>query len=202
MRINCFDLPCPEPVLRTKKALETLPDDAILEVELNTTSSIANVQRLAKNMGYDCRVEELPDGTTLISVIKGFLCEISTSTEANEKENKGLQNRTLFLKHDGVGEGELGKKLIHGFLKSLLEFKNLPQNIIFVNRGVLLTTDTKNYSEVIEILKELELRGIKIYSCGLCMEHLGIDAKTLQVGEIGNAYDTMDMLLNSEVVSI
>jgi len=78
----------------------------------------------------------------------------------------------------------------------------LPQNIIFVNRGVLLTTDTKNYSEVIEILKELELRGVKIYSCGLCMEHLGIDAKTLQVGEIGNAYDTMDMLLNSEVVSI
>ena len=48
MRINCYDLPCPEPVLRVKKAIEGLPEDAILEVELNTVSSIANVQRFAK----------------------------------------------------------------------------------------------------------------------------------------------------------
>lgn len=198
MRINCFDLPCPEPVLATKKALEELPEDAILEVELNTVSSIANVQRFAKNGGYDYRVEEQADGSTLITIIKGYLCEIA----APEEEDALFLERTLFFKHDGVGEGELGRTLVRGFLKSLLEFKKLPRNIVLVNRGVFLTTDTKNNADVIEMLNSLAERGVSIYSCGLCMNHFGIDPATLQVGEIGNAYDTMEMLLHTEAVTV
>ncbi len=199
MRINCFDLPCPEPVLATKKALEELPEDAILEVELNTVSSIANVQRFAKNGGYDYRVEEQSDGSTLITIIKGYLCEIA-APEGDEATP--FLERTLFFKHDGVGEGELGRTLVRGFLKSLLEFEKLPRNIVFVNRGVFLTTDTQNNADVIETLKNLADRGVSIYSCGLCMDHFGIDPTTLQVGEIGNAYDTMDMLLHTEAVTV
>jgi len=199
MRINCFDLPCPEPVLATKKALEELPEDAILEVELNTVSSIANVQRFAKNGGYDYRVEEQADGSTLITIIKGYLCEI---VAPGEEDAAPLLDRTLFFKHDGVGEGELGRTLVRGFLKSLLEFEKLPRNIVFVNRGVLLTTDTENNADVIATLTALLDRGVAIYSCGLCMDHFGIDPATLQVGEIGNAYDTMDMLLHTEAVTV
>jgi len=201
MRINCYDLPCPEPVLRTKKAIEELPDDAILEVELNTVSSIANVQRFAQNGGYDYRVEEREDGTTLITLIKGYLCEITAPEE--EGEGEAFLDRTLFLKHDGIGEGELGRTLVRGFFKSLLEFEKLPRNIVLVNRGVLLTTDTEANGDMIAIFKELESRGVAIYSCGLCMEHFGIDAATqLQVGQIGNAYDSMDMLLHTDAVTL
>jgi len=201
MRITCYDLPCPEPVLATKKALDELPDDAILEVELNTVSSIANVQRFAKNGGYDHRVESREDGTTLITIIKGYLCEIA-APEADD-EGEAFLDRTIFLKHDGVGEGELGRTLVRGFFKSLLEFDRLPRNIVLVNRGVFLTTDTETNGDVIDIFRELESRGVAIYSCGLCMEHFGIDAATqLQVGQIGNAYDTMEMLLHTEAVTL
>ena len=201
VKLNCYDLPCPEPVLKTKKAIEELPEDAILEVELNSVSSIANVQRFARNGGYDFRVEEQEEGRALITIIKGYACEIA-SPETVEHADTFL-DRTLFLKHDGIGEGELGRTLVRGFFKSLLEFEKLPKNIVLVNRGVLLTTDSEANGDMITIFKELESRGVAIYSCGLCMAHYGIDAASeLQVGEIGNAYDSMDMLLHTETVTL
>jgi selenium metabolism protein YedF len=202
MTLNCYDMPCPEPVLATKKALEELPEDAILEVELNTVSSIANVQRFARNGGYDFRLEEHEDGTALITIIKGYLCEIAAPDSVETDSHSPFLERTLFFRNDGVGEGELGRILVRGFLKSLLEFEKLPRNIIFVNRGVLLTTDTETNGDVIDVLTTLADRGVSIYSCGLCMEHFGIDPARLQVGEIGNAYDTMEMLLHTEAVTL
>ena len=198
MKLDCCNLACPEPVLRTKKALEEMPEDSVLEVIVNAASSVANVERFASNSGYECRREEGENGTTLITIVKGYACEIS----AEEKKKESFLNRTIFIKDDKVGEGELGSVLMKGFLKSTLEFDRLPKNIVLVNRGVYLTTDTNRYEEVIGYLRELESRGVKIYSCGLCLNHYGIDTEKVQVGEIGNAYDTMDMLLHTEVTPL
>jgi len=196
MKINCCDLACPEPVLRTKKALEELEDNSILEVLVNSVSSIENVKRFASKQGYEYREEKLDNNQTLITIIKGYECVIAQS-----EPKESFLDKTLFIKSDRVGNGELGKILIKGFLKSTLEFEQLPKNIIFVNEGVFLTTKEENI-EVIEILKELEKRGVGIFSCGLCMNYHKIDASELKVGEIGNAYDTMDMLLHSNVVTL
>lgn len=195
MRIDCKDLACPEPVLRTKKALEGLGEDAILEVELNSVSSIENCKRFAMNQGCDVRFEE-QDGMTLLTIVKGYPCDIVPSPP-----KPGKLAKTLFIKHDRIGNGELGKQLMLGFLKTTLEFEELPENIICVNEGVLLTTQEEN-REIIDVLKELETRGVAIFSCGLCMNYLGIEPDALQVGEIGNAYDTMNMLLHTDVVSL
>jgi len=111
-------------------------------------------------------------------------------------------DKTLLIKDDRVGEGELGGILMHGFLKTTLEFERPPRNIVLVNRGVFLTTDAERHGEIVDILKRLEERGVRIYSCGLCMNHFGIPAEALQVGEIGNAYDTMRMLLETDAVSL
>ncbi|MCL4432634.1 MAG: DsrE family protein, partial [Epsilonproteobacteria bacterium] len=109
--------------------------------------------------------------------------------------------RTIFVKTDRIGNGELGKKLMNGFLKTTLEFDALPRYIIFVNEGVLLTTQQEN-SEIIASLQVLASRGVTIYSCGLCLQALEIDPVSVQVGEIGNAYDTMRILLSTDVVSL
>jgi selenium metabolism protein YedF len=194
MRIDCCNLACPEPVIRTKKALEELQNDAILEVLVNSVASIENVKRFAKNSGYEFREEKIDKDKTLITIIKGYECSIAP-------KNENLLNKTLFIKDDKVGEGELGFILIKGFLKTLLEFKNLPKNIVLVNRGVFLTTKEEN-QEVIDILKELQKKGVNIYSCGLCLNFYNIDASELKVGEIGNAYDSMDMLLNTDSVTL
>ncbi|GAB6045706.1 sulfurtransferase-like selenium metabolism protein YedF [Caminibacter profundus] len=195
-KIDCRDMACPQPVLETKKALEEM-NEGILEVLVNSVSSVQNIKRYAINNGFEPKVDDLGNGETLITIIKGYECTII----ADEKDEEKFLNKTIFVKDDKIGEGELGGILIKRFLKTILEFKKLPKNIIFVNRGVFLTTKEEN-KEIIEILKELEKRGVKIYSCGLCMNHYNIPAEELKVGEIGNAYDTMDMLLNTEIVSL
>lgn len=191
MKIDCCGLACPEPVLQTKKALESLPNDTILEVVVNSVASKENVLRFAQNCGYEARSEEKEEGKSIIAIIKGFTCNIVEGA----KEERFL-DKTLFLKSDTVGEGELGAKLVVGFLKSLLELPKLPRRIICVNRAVYLTTADESMP-MTEILKQLEAKGVEIYSCGVCLEFYGVD-KALKVGKIGNAYGTIEMLFGGE----
>jgi len=191
MKIDCCNLACPEPVLKTKKALEKLPDDSILEVKVNSVSSKENVIRFATKAGYESKMEDLDDGTTLVTIIKGYACKIAEDTG-----NETLLNKTVFLKSDKIGAGELGEKLIAGFLKSILELPKLPNKIICVNEAVKLTTACSK-TEVMQTLRALEDKGVEIYSCGVCLEYFDVVDK-LKVGKIGNAYGTVEMLLNSE----
>jgi len=191
MKIDCSGLACPEPVLQTKKALETLPNDSILEVTVSSVASKENVTRFAQNGGFDVRTQDLGEGKTLITIVKGFACETSACTN-DEK----FLDKTLFLKSDKVGEGELGAKLIVGFLKSTLELPKLPKRIICVNQAVLLTTAEES-APIIEILKAFEAKGVEIYSCGVCLEFFGVTDK-LKVGKIGNAFGTIEMLFGGE----
>ncbi len=193
-KIDCRNLACPRPVLETKKALEEM-DEGVLEVLVNSVSSVQNVKRYATNNGFEPKAQELENGETLITIVKGYECVIADDKDSSEQFLK----KVIFIKDDKVGEGELGHILMKGFLKTTLEFDKLPQIIVCVNKGVFLTTKEK---ETIEILKNFEKRGVKIYSCGVCLNHYNIPAQELQVGEIGNAYDTMDFLLHYEVINL
>jgi len=74
--IDCCDMACPEPVLRTQEVLEGMRE-GILAVRLNSFSSIQNVKRYAKNNGLYC--EEKKEGKiTTISIVKGYACETET----------------------------------------------------------------------------------------------------------------------------
>ncbi|QIR75705.1 sulfurtransferase-like selenium metabolism protein YedF [Sulfurospirillum diekertiae] len=191
MKIDCSGLACPEPVLQTKKALETLPNDSVLEVIVNSLASKENVTRFAQNGGFDVRVQDLAEGKSLITIVKGFTCNVV----ADAKDEKFL-DKTLFLKSDKVGEGELGAKLIVGFLKSTLELPKLPRRIVCVNQAVLLTTADES-APIMEVLKALEAKGVEIYSCGVCLEFFGVSDK-LKVGKIGNAFGTIEMLFGGD----
>ncbi len=195
MKLNCKDLACPQPVLELKKALEILGEEGIIELELNSVSSVENCRRFALSQGCTEEAQLLPEGITLMKIVKGFGCDIV------QTKNETLLNRTIFIKTDRIGNGELGKNLMNGFLKTTLEFVALPRYIIFVNEGVLLTTHSENH-EIITSLQALSARGVTIYSCGLCLQALQIDPSSLKVGEIGNAYDTMRILLSTDVVSL
>lgn len=196
MNLNCKDLECPKPVLELKKALKFLGAEGIVDIELNTVSSIENCRRFALSQGCTATEEKRSEGVTVMKIVKGFGCDMSI-----EKSEEALLNRTIFVKTDRIGNGELGKKLMNGFLKTTLEFESLPRYIIFVNEGVLLTTQQEN-SEIIASLQALVSRGVTVYTCGLCLSDFGIDPSSVQVGEIGNAYDTMRILLSTDVVSL
>jgi len=87
-RIDCKNLACPEPVLRTKDALEEM-EEGILEVEVNSFSSIQNVKRFAENQGL--YVDLKKDGkTTLIRIVKGYECGFDLASNASKKETKSF----------------------------------------------------------------------------------------------------------------
>lgn len=82
MTLDCRDMPCPQPVLETKKALETLADGAKLTLIVNTVSGLENCKRFA--MSQKCGVFEEPveDGATRIIITKS-----SDFTSRPEDEN-------------------------------------------------------------------------------------------------------------------
>jgi len=191
MKIDCRGLACPEPVINTKKSLELLADDSILEVIVDTNASKENVMRFAKNEGLHVSDENMDDGSTKIIIVKGYPCTIDT-----KKDNSKFLNKVMFIKDDKVGDNELGSMLMVGFLKTILELPQLPKTILCVNKAVLLTTAAED-SDVIGVLKTFEEKGVEIFSCGICLDFYKV-ADELKVGMIGNAYGTVDALLNSE----
>ncbi len=188
MKIDCRGLACPEPVINTKKSLDLLDDNALLEVLVDSNASRENVIRFANNEGLSVSDEITEDGSVKITIVKGFACSVV------DPDGDKFLNKVLFIKDDKVGEGELGSKLIVGFLKSILELPKLPKTVICVNKGIYLTT--KNTAAV-EILQELEKKGVEIFSCGVCLDFYEVSDE-LKVGVVGNAYGTVESLLNSD----
>jgi selenium metabolism protein YedF len=104
----------------------------------------------------------------------------------------GYKSQLLIVKSNLFGEGEpdLGEKLIISFFKQLLGSGNIPDKIIFMNSGIFLTTEN---SPIIEILKEFEIKGSKISSCGTCLNYYHRENK-LATGTVGNMKDTVDAM--------
>jgi selenium metabolism protein YedF len=96
----------------------------------------------------------------------------------------------------GVGDEALGQLLIAAFINTLPEAKTRPMKMLFINRGVLLTTEG---SRVLDSLQKLESNGVQIFSCGTCLNHYQLKEK-LKVGKVTNMYDTVDSLLNADNV--
>ncbi|HEC1759141.1 TPA: sulfurtransferase-like selenium metabolism protein YedF [Campylobacter lari] len=192
MKIDCRDLACPRPVIETKKALEELKENENLEILLNSQASKENVMRFLKSLNLEFSVKDLDD-ESIISIVKDG--NIAQTQEKNLQEYN-----VLFLKSDKVGEGELGKNLMLGFLKTLKDLPNKPVKILCVNDSVLMNTDCSHMA--FEAMKELENLGVEIYSCGACLEFFG-KSKELKIGKIGNAYEILNELFGkAKIISL
>lgn len=196
IQIDVRDLPCPEPVLKAKKALNGATHQSLelnnYEIIGNTPTSKDNLTRFLETSGFIFEVGYGRDGQFMI-IVKG-----KKSAESKEAKDK-IVPKMMLIKDDKVGEGELGSMLVSGFIKSLLQSSVLPQKIMFVNRGVLLTTDNNEVAndEIVEALKELEKQGVEIYSCGSCLSYFALTER-LKVGMIGNAIEGIQNMLTSD----
>ncbi len=83
-----------------------------------------------------------------------------------------------------------------GYLYTLSESDIIPKELIFLNGGVKLTVKG---SEVLESLQNLEKRGVKILSCGTCLDFYGIK-DNLAIGEISNMYTIVESMNTSNKV--
>ena len=186
-------LDCPAPVIKVKKAIESenLTDFRVL---LNSDSSKENVSRLGKTLGFNLEVEEIGD-EFVITMSRGVVQLKKSEVEPTSKNDS---NTTIFISSEemGMGSPELGKKLMISFIKTIKEAKPLPKKILLVNSAVFHTT--KN-DESITALKELDIMGVEIYSCGACLEHFGI-MKSLAVGSVGDMLTTTEALFDADKV--
>ncbi len=90
----------------------------------------------------------------------------------------------------GSGDDQLGAVLMKGFLYALSQIDRLPDTILFYNGGARLTTEG---SQSLEDLRNLEAQGVKIRTCGTCLDFYQLKEK-LQVGEVTNMYEIAETL--------
>jgi selenium metabolism protein YedF len=96
----------------------------------------------------------------------------------------------------GVGEPDLGEKLLGSFLSMLLESERQPARIICMNSGIFLTTEG---SPVLDILGEFHEQGTEILSCGTCLDYYERKDKLL-LGRPTNMRDTVSALLSFDKI--
>ena len=99
----------------------------------------------------------------------------------------------ILFANDRLGEGpeELGRVLLRSYLKTQRELTPLPWRIVFLNRGIALTTDG---SPVEEELRGLEEAGVELLSCGTCLDFFHAKEK-LRVGRASNMREISESLL-------
>lgn len=182
---------CPQPVIMTKKEID-LGENSITTIVDNETAK-QNIIKLGTKLNYNCTEIAKEDGI-YITINKGEASEkgdLVPSIVEKSELNKGFVFGTDVL---GSGSDKLGKALMKGFIYTITETKPYPNFMVFLNSGVKLTTEG---SESIEDLKKLEGAGVKIVSCGTCLDFFEIKAKLL-VGQVSNMYDIVEIITNSD----
>lgn len=194
--VDARGLPCPQPVILTRNALQE--SESVTTIVDNETAR-QNVQRMAQGIGADVQVETREDGIYLHIARKP-----QPQTEAQPAAGAAPASGPLVLVVPGefMGRGddpELGGILIRAFFHTLGEVSPLPDTIIFFNAGVKLVVEG---SAVVEDLKALCGRGVKVLACGTCLGHFGLKDK-VAVGEISNMYTIAETMLGAgRVVSL
>ena len=202
--IDCRGLNCPEPVLKTKQALEEgVP--AGLTVILDNEGSKNNVERFARSQGFTATATALADGSYEVGDHRyAGDCGATTQDVAPSAFTctpAGYGSLICIIPADSMGRGsdELGwALLLQNYVKTLKELSPLPAKIFFYNSGVkIVATDNK----AVEAVIEMEQRGVEIWACGTCLEFFHLETE-LKVGRITNMFDIVSsMAMASHIIS-
>ena len=186
--VNAIGDACPVPVDKTRKAMETIKGAEVVETLVDNEIAVENLKKMAGQMGYQVKDQKLEEGKYSVQIMV---------TEAEKTENiqadicdcrpTAASDKVVVIRSNVMGEGdpELGKVLIKGFIYALSQQEELPKTILFYNGGAYLTCEG---SASLDDLKELEHRGVKILTCGTCLNFYGLSEK-LKVGEVTNMYE-------------
>ncbi len=188
--VDARGLPCPQPVILTRKAMQET--DHIVTL-VDSENSVANVSRMAQQAGWLVHVTRQENE---------FQIELTRAPQTSPPEQpsgEGVQGAAgplvLVVAADMMGRGdpELGSILIRGFFHALGEVRPVPQTVILFNTGVKLACEG---SAVLEDLCALEAQGVQLLACGTCLNYFGLTDK-LAVGQVSNMYTIAETLLNA-----
>jgi selenium metabolism protein YedF len=192
LSIDARGLACPQPVIKTKKALE---EEGVTQVEIVVDNPAArdNVSRFARNAGF--AVESVtPEGEDFrIIIVEQEALDEEVQSPNQVPRVMQLGGKVVFIGSDVIGGGsdELGTKLMKAFCYALTEISVPPRQLIFMNAGVKLCVEG---SDALGNLQTLAERGVDMLVCGTCLDFFGL-SNVLKVGKVSNMYDIAEQLL-------
>ena len=197
--VNAIGDACPIPVVKTRKAMETIKGSEVVETLVDNEIAVENLKKMAGQMGYQVKDQKLEEGKYSVQIMV-------TEAEKTEKIQADIcdcrptaaSDKVVVIRSNVMGEGdpELGKVLIKGFIYALSQQKELPKTILFYNGGAYLTCEG---SASLDDLKELEHRGVKSLTCGTCLNFYGLSEK-LKVGEVTNMYEIAETMSKASLI--
>ena len=197
--VNAIGDACPIPVVKTRKAMETIKGSEVVETLVDNEIAVENLKKMAGQMGYQVKDQKLEEGKYSVQIMV-------TEAEKTEKIQADIcdcrptaaSDKVVVIRSNVMGEGdsELGKVLIKGFIYALSQQAELPKTILFYNGGAYLTCEG---SASLDDLKELEHRGVKILTCGTCLNFYGLSEK-LKVGEVTNMYEIAETMSKASLI--
>ncbi|WP_299086386.1 sulfurtransferase-like selenium metabolism protein YedF [uncultured Campylobacter sp.] len=198
MQLDCRNLNCPEPLLRTKKALGELKIGESLEILVNDVAPRENIKRFLAKNGFEAQISQA-GADTLIKTVKTDKLKDESIDDIYCDVAAPKRGKVIFLNEEQCGSGPIGKSLLAKFLGATLSLDEKPVKVICVNNAVRITTNRGH--ECFEAIKKLNEAGAEILSCGSCLEGYKLVDK-LAIGEISNAYEIMDVLSKYEVIKL
>ncbi|MEK6266929.1 MAG: sulfurtransferase-like selenium metabolism protein YedF [Clostridium sp.] len=185
--IDCKGLQCPIPVVKTKKYFDSIESGESTIIVDNLVAK-NNIVKLASGSGYKSVVEE-KERLYFIKITK-------VKREVIDIEIEEKKKLTLLVSSDKLGGGDdkLGDILMKSYIFALSEADTIPDDLLFINDGVKLTS--KN-SPVLGSLKKLIERGTNILVCGVCLDFYNLKDE-LAVGEISNMYTIVQLMNNAD----
>lgn len=199
VKLNEKGVACPGPVIDTKKAIEGLKSEDVIEVTVDNEAAFANVSRFAEHEGFTVKKEKISDNEFVITINVDKIGEVKASEEEiTDMCGDCKKNVVVVISSKCMGEGDevLGANLMKAYIYALTQLDTLPSTILFYNGGAYHTVEG---SVSLDDLKSLEKAGVEILTCGTCLNHYGIQDK-LAVGSVTNMYEIANRMANATVV--
>jgi selenium metabolism protein YedF len=112
-----------------------------------------------------------------------------------------MKDTIILVTNNGMGKADLPlqHKLIAKYFELLNQNDNLPNAICFYTEGVKLTVTG---SPVLEQLKALEAKGVRLIICSTCLDFYSLNNQ-IQVGIVGGMSDIIEAQTKaSKVITI
>ena len=183
---------CPIPVVKSLHALEEMTEPGTLEVHVDNEIAVQNLTKMAGSRKLTAKADKLNDKEYVVTIdvpvaqSKEPLAPVHTSVPATG-DNLVVAISSSFM---GAGDDKLGKTLMKGFVFAVSQLPQLPKTILLYNGGAKLSVEG---SDSLADLQNMEKQGVKIMTCGTCLNYYGL-AEKLQVGEVTNMYAIVETL--------
>ena len=179
---------CPVPIIETRKALRASQVGETFVIITDNKTAFSNISRFLGDNKIKFSVSE-EKGTWTFNItneIGEFVAYPAEDYCETAQPEIPSGNYTIVISSELMGQGddELGRKLMKSFFVALSCLDSMPSSVMFYNSGVKLAVDE---SPVIEILHEIEKKGVEILICGTCVDHFNIGDK-ISVGRISDMY--------------